>query len=173
MTKHETSAWRRAAVFCFVLVACVSCDHVSKRAAEALLVRSGGLSLAGDTVQFRLASNPGAFLSLGAELPEPVRQVLLMGLVPLLMALVCLYFATSVRASRAQWLALALLSGGGIGNWLDRVLHDGAVTDFVSIGLGSLRTGIFNLADLAVVAGVCILLVFRGHAGEEPPAQAR
>ena len=80
----------------------------------------------------------------------------------------CLDFATSLRASRAQWLALALVSGGGIGNWLDRVLHDGAVTDFVSIGVGSLRTGVFNLADLAVVAGVCLLLVSTGHAAEEP-----
>ena len=164
---------RRWQAFFFVLATCVGCDHASKRAAEALLAGSAGLALAGDTVQFRIASNPGAFLSLGAELPEPVRQVFLLGLVPFLIALVCLYFATSVRASRAQWLALALLSGGGIGNWLDRVLHAGAVTDVVSIGLGSFRTGVFNLADLAVVAGVCILLVSTGHGVEEPPAPAR
>ena len=102
-----------------------------------------------------------------------MRQVLLLGLVPLLLATRVLGFAASLRASRAQWLALALLSGGGIGNWLDRVLHDGAVTDFVSVGLGGLRTGVFNLADLAVVAGVCSLIVFKGHAAPEPPAQAR
>lgn len=166
MKKHETPAWRRAAVFACVLATCVGCDHASKRAAEALLAGSAGLSLAGDTIQFQLASNPGAFMSLGAQLPEPVRQVLLLGLVPLLLALVCLGFATSLRASRAQWLALALVCGGGIGNWLDRVLHDGAVTDFVSIGVGSLRTGIFNLADLAVVAGVCLLLLSTGRETE-------
>jgi len=164
---------RRWQAFCFVLATCVGCDHASKRAAEALLAGSAGLALAGDTVQFRLASNPGAFLSLGADLPEPVRQVLLLGLVPLLIGLVCLTFATSVRASRSQWFALALVSGGGIGNWLDRVLHGGAVTDFVSIGLGSLRTGVFNLADLAVVAGACLLLVSTRHAADEPPAHSR
>jgi signal peptidase II len=145
-----------------VLAACVGCDHASKRAAEALLAGTGGLGLAGDTIQFQLAANPGAFMSLGAGLPEPVRQVLLLGLVPLLLAIVCFGFAHSLRTSRAQWLALALVAGGGIGNWLDRVLHDGLVTDFVSIGFGGLRTGIFNLADLAVVAGVCLLLATTG-----------
>jgi signal peptidase II len=32
------------------------------------------------------------------------------------------------------------------------------VTDFVSVGFGPLRTGIFNLADLAVIAGILWLL---------------
>jgi len=148
--------------FLFVLASCVGCDHASKRVAEALLAGGGGLALVGDTIQFQLAENPGAFMSLGAGLPEPVRQILLLGLVPLLLAVVCFSFARLRRTSRAQWLALALIAGGGIGNWLDRVLHDGTVTDFVSIGLGGLRTGIFNLADLAVVAGVCLLLVTTG-----------
>ena len=146
-------------VFAFVLISCVGCDHASKRVAESWLAGSGGLALAGDTVQFQLASNPGAFLSVGANLPEPVRQLLLLGLVPLLIACVLRYFAKHVLVTRAQALALALLAGGGLGNWLDRVLNDGNVTDFVSIGLGGLRTGIFNLADLAVVAGVGILLL--------------
>ena len=55
--------------------------------------------------------------------------------------------------------ALGILAGGGLGNWLDRVLHDGHVTDFVSLGVGQLRTGIFNVADLSVVAGVAVLLL--------------
>ena len=48
--------------------------------------------------------------------------------------------------------------GGGVGNWIDRVLHAGVVTDFVRIGLGPLRTGIFNVADVAVMAGAGILI---------------
>ena len=92
-----------------------------------------------------------------------MRHLLLLGLVP---AVARDRVPQLSRArgglSRAQWLALALVAGGGIGNWLDRVLHDGTVTDFVSVGLGGLRTGIFNLADLAVVAGVCVLLLTTG-----------
>lgn len=150
---------RQWQAFVFVLISCVGCDHASKRVAESWLAGSGGLALAGDTVQFQLATNPGAFLSLGAALPEPVRQLLLLVMVPLLIGFVCLFFARHARVTRPQWIALALVAGGGLGNWLDRVLHDGAVTDFVSLGFGPLRTGIFNLADLAVVAGAGILVL--------------
>ena len=84
-------------------------------------------------------------------------------MVPLLIAFVCLYFARSARASRSQLAALAVLCGGGLGNWLDRVLHDGAVTDFVSLGFGHFRTGIFNLADLAIIAGIFWLIAATRH----------
>jgi signal peptidase II len=145
-------------IFLLAVLACVGCDHATKQAAVTLMAESGSLDLAGGLLRFQLASNPGAFLSVGAELPEPVRRFLLLGCVPLLIAGVCLYFVRFGERSRAQLVALGILAGGGLGNWLDRLLHDGTVTDFVSLGVGQLRTGIFNLADLAVVAGVCWLL---------------
>lgn len=157
--------------FAFVLIGCVGCDHATKRVAESWLAGTGGIELAGDAVRFQIASNPGAFLGLGAGLPEPVREFLLLVGVPLLIALVCWHFARHVSLSFAQGLALALVAGGGIGNWLDRVLHDGSVTDFVSVGLFGLRTGIFNLADVAVVAGVAVLLV--SSWGSSPDADRR
>jgi lipoprotein signal peptidase len=65
---------------------------------------------------------------------------------------------------RPQVVALTLLAASGLGNLIDRVLHDGAVTDFLNIGIGPLRTGIFNVADIAGVLGVVVLLLFRGTA---------
>ena len=159
-------------VFALALVGCVGCDHASKRAAEAWLSGTGGLAFAGDVVQFQLASNPGAFLSLGAGLPEPVRHGLLLGMVPLLIAGVCLAFAWRAQLTRAQALALACVAGGGLGNWLDRVLNDGSVTDFVSLGVGGMRTGIFNLADLAVVGGVGMLLWITRAQAPAPAAES-
>ena len=144
--------------FLLALLACVGCDHATKQAAVRLMAESGSLDLAGGILRFQLASNPGAFLSVGAALPDALRSFLLLGCVPLLIAGVCLYFARFSEKSRAQLVALGILAGGGLGNWLDRLLHDGTVTDFVSLGVGRLRTGIFNLADLAVVAGICWLL---------------
>ncbi|HEY8154781.1 MAG TPA: signal peptidase II [Myxococcota bacterium] len=158
--------------FSVILLACVGCDHASKQAAVSLLADSAALDLAGGMLRFQLASNPGAFLSLGAELPEGLRSFLLLGLVPILIAAVCLFFARSAGTSRVQLAALAVLAGGGIGNWLDRVLHDGAVTDFVSIGIGGLRTGIFNLADLAVVVGIFWLLPATRRPEPPDPSQA-
>jgi signal peptidase II len=148
----------RLLVFAFVLVACVGCDHAAKQAAEQWLGHGGGVSLLAGVVQLELVANPGAFLSLGAGLPEALRHVVLIGLAPLVLALVSWWVWRSPGASRAHAVALGLVAGGGLANWLDRVIDDGAVTDFVSLGLGALRTGIFNLADVAIVAGVLLLL---------------
>ena len=50
-----------------------------------------------------------------------------------------------------------MLIGGAIGNALDRLLH-GAVADFVLLHWGSFNWYIFNVADVAIVAGVALLL---------------
>lgn len=144
--------------FAFVLLASVGCDHAAKHAAEQWLAGSAGVSLLGGVVRFELVANPGAFLSLGARLPEALREALLVGLVPVLLAGVGWAVLRAPGATRAQVGAFALVAGGGLANWLDRLANDGAVTDFVSLGLGSLRTGIFNVADLAIVAGLFWLL---------------
>lgn len=151
---------RRISLISFLLVAlaCVGCDHAAKHAAGVLLAQGASVSLIGDAVRFELAANHGAFLELGAGLPEPLRHALLIGMVPVLLAGLCIWLFRSGFRSRRDAAALGLLAGGGLGNWLDRVLHDGAVTDFVSLGLGGLRTGIFNVADLAVVAGALLLI---------------
>lgn len=156
--------------FCLLLVACIGCDHASKQAAASLLADAPAFALAGDAVRFELVSNPGAFLSIGAGLPEPLRHALLIGMVPLMITLVCLGFARAARHSRLLLVGLALLAGGGFGNWIDRLMNGGAVTDFVSVGLGSLRTGIFNFADLAVIAGVGLVVLATRPRDEEAPA---
>ena len=51
------------------------------------------------------------------------------------------------------WLPAGLLLGGALGNLADRV-RDGAVTDFISLPLWPT----FNLADVAIVIGVLLLL---------------
>ena len=154
-------------IFTLVLAACVGCDHASKRVAESLLAGAPTLSFAWDAVRFELVSNPGAFLSLGAELPEALRMLILIGLVPVVLTLVCAYVLRDAPSSPLTIAALGLVAGGGLGNWIDRLLNAGAVTDFVSLGVGPLRTGIFNLADLAVVAGTILLLLSLRRAADE------
>ncbi|MFI5317250.1 MAG: signal peptidase II [Myxococcota bacterium] len=149
----------RLTTFAIVLAACIGCDQAAKQAAGALLGGGERVALLGDAVRFELVSNPGAFLSLGAGLPEALRSTLLIGLVPVLLGCVLFGFVWRAQATRGELVAVALVIGGGIGNWLDRLTHGGAVTDFVSVGLGPLRTGIFNLADVAVMVGVALLLL--------------
>lgn len=44
--------------------------------------------------------------------------------------------------------------GGGVGNLIDRIFNEGRVIDFMNIGVGSLCTGVFNVADIAISFGV-------------------
>jgi len=159
----------RFIVVMLTLSCCVGCDQVSKSAARSLLHAGVTESLLSDSLRLQLTQNPGSFLSLGASLPEQLRFSLFTGAVAvILVGLVCAaLFARQL--STARFVALALVAGGGVSNLIDRLLYDGRVTDFLNVGIGSLRTGIFNLADMAILAGA-LLLVLKMRAGTSTPA---
>jgi signal peptidase II len=62
---------------------------------------------------------------------------------------------TLLRSRWSLWrsLGLALFIAGGVSNWVDRVVS-GSVVDFMNVGVGWLRTGIFNFADVAIMLGI-------------------
>lgn len=53
--------------------------------------------------------------------------------------------------------AIGLILGGALGNAFDRAVY-GAVADFFSFHIGNFNWYIFNLADVAIVAGVGLLV---------------
>ncbi len=55
---------------------------------------------------------------------------------------------------RGMWVAVGLLAGGALGNLIDRV-SSGAVTDYIEIG----PWPPFNLADVAITAGVLLMVL--------------
>ena len=105
-----------------------------------------------------LAWNPG--ISFGWFQSEtPAAQILLM----VIKAAAVIALAIWMARSRT-WLAtvsLGLIIGGAIGNGIDRFAY-GAVVDFAllhaEIGGKTFNWYIFNLADVAIVAGVAALL---------------
>lgn len=54
--------------------------------------------------------------------------------------------------------AWSLVLSGGLGNLVDRIINDGRMIDVMNIGIGSLRTGIFNVADVYITVGVVVLV---------------
>ena len=63
----------------------------------------------------------------------------------------------------AHTIALSLFLAGGFSNWFDR-LNDGRVIDFLNVGIGGLRTGIFNVADVAIMVGAALFLIAESRA---------
>jgi signal peptidase II len=69
-------------------------------------------------------------------------------------------------------LGLVLFVAGGSSNWLDRATR-GSVVDFLNVGIGSLRSGVFNVADVAIMLGATLLVVgaFRTRGPAPPPSR--
>ena len=74
-----------------------------------------------------------------------------------LAAIVALVYWLAQLQQRLPALSLGLIIGGAAGNVIDRIRF-GAVADFFSFHIGSFHWYIFNLADVAIVAGVAGLL---------------
>lgn len=137
--------------------ATVGCDRVTKHIATSVLEGAPARSYLGDTVRLVYAENTGGFLSLGAGLPDGARTAVFTIATGLFM------LALVVVALRGRWsglrlTALVLFIAGGASNWIDRALR-GSVVDFLNAGIGALRTGVFNVADMAIMLGAVLFLV--------------
>jgi signal peptidase II len=141
------------------LFCCVGCDQVSKSAARALLTVGAAKSFFAGSLRLQLVENPGSFLSLGASLPPPLRFALFTAAVAALVLGLLAVALFARRLRRPRVVALALVAGGGVSNLIDRLIFDGRVTDFLNVGVGSLRTGIFNVADMAILAGALLMIL--------------
>ncbi len=149
---------KRLLLILLVLVACVGCDQSTKSIAEARLPRIRPLSLLSDTLRLQVAHNEGSFLSLGASAPKAWRLATLrIGVSAMLLALLAYALLVESRPAPRFVFALALVLAGGASNLIDRFTNDGYVVDFINVGIGPVRTGIFNVADIAITAGVLLL----------------
>ena len=138
-------------------------DHATKWAAIAFLKDGYPVySWLGDLFRLQYAENTGAFLSLGSTLSDFWRAWVMIGVNSLILLGVFLFLLLARFPGALAPSALSLVLAGGVGNLIDRVFRDGRVVDFMNMGVSagdfSLRTGIFNVADLAIVAGVMLLV---------------
>lgn len=150
----------RLGLVVLILISCTSCDQMTKTIAKESLASSSPISLLGDSIRIEYTENLGAILGLGANLPGQVRFLFFVVFVSLILAVTLAFAVNTHRFSLIPLIGLSLVAAGGIGNLLSRLFNNGAVIDFIRLGIGPLRTGIFNLADLATVTGVVTFLLF-------------
>lgn len=152
-------------IWLFILISavCISCDRVTKGLAKEHLKFEAPKSYFNNFFRLEYVENTGAALSLGDDLPQPYSFILLSLLPVLFMGGLTVYVIRNIRLlDRLKVFSFSLIIAGGLGNIIDRVLYDRHVTDFMNMGIGSLRTGIFNVADICVTAGaIGLLLSFR------------
>ena len=159
---------KRLAMIFLLLFVCVGCDQSTKYAAKHFLEGQPTFSYMGDIFRLSYAENTGAFLSFGAGMPEKLRYALLVVLVSIFLIGFLLFVIRNKMLNSLAVSASALIIGGGLSNLIDRIINKGSVIDFMNIGFGSIRTGIFNVADLAITAGVLMFAAFytkKSHRG--------
>lgn len=140
-----------------VLAACVGCDQATKRLAEFALKYTPPMSFLGNTFRLEYAENAGAFLGMGANLPDWQRWVLLTLVSSIILVALALFVCFKRDLRPLDITGYALILAGGLSNMIDRVLA-GVVIDFLNVGIGGLRTGIFNIADMAIMGGLFLVI---------------
>jgi signal peptidase II len=140
-----------------IMFSTVGCDQITKAVAKEILQFSEPLVFLKGTFWLIYSENSGAFMSLGSELSDGLRFFLFTVLVGIFLSVAAIYL---LRKTIDLWstVAYALLIGGGIGNLIDRMTN-GQVVDFMHLGIGDIRTGIFNMADVFILSAVAILFV--------------
>ncbi len=148
----------------------IGLDQWTKVLAERSLAGRGTIRVLGDFVVLVFAQNTGAFLSLGAGLPEALRVIALIVIPSLLLLAATLYLCVWYKPSLKSLAIACLLAAGGFGNIIDRIFK-GQVTDFLNFGIGRLRTGVMNVADLYILALVIILAIGMLSEGKKEKAE--
>ncbi|MEM9836226.1 MAG: signal peptidase II [Bacteroidota bacterium] len=140
-----------------IIVVTVGLDQWTKKLAVDKLQNAADQEIFGELFRLTFAKNRGAFLSLGSELSEGLRSVLLNWMPAALLVALFIYLLRDKQINKWQIFGLACIVGGGLSNIVDRILF-GYVVDFMHMKAGSLQTGIFNIADVAIMIGMGIML---------------
>ena len=156
-TTHASRHWFRLVAFLLITVTCVGCDQYVKGLAKSEREGREPIEYLSGFVRLQYAENTGAFLGLGDDMSPELRFWLLGVGTAVILGLVVFWVLRS-GARTPVFVACALICAGGIGNLIDR-LSVGFVIDFVSLGAGGIRTGIFNVADVAITGGAIYLFL--------------
>ncbi|WP_067144804.1 signal peptidase II [Pseudotamlana agarivorans] len=156
---------KRSIYIFLVIFLTIAADQISKVIVRATIVGRTDtqpgerIPIIGDYFTLMNVENTGAFLGMGSDLNPTLRIILLLILPIVVLGLVLRHILKDKTLDNWSLFAFASIIGGGIANVYDRIVY-GSVTDFLFIDLGGVfKTGIFNLADMSVSAGMIILLL--------------
>lgn len=151
---------KKRPLFIIVLIAInIALDQISKFWVRANVEKFSESSIIGDIFTLHNIENTGAFLGMGSDLSPTLRLILLLILPAVVLGGVLYHIFKEKTMDKFSLVAFCCIIGGGLANVYDRIVY-GSVTDFLHLDFGgSLRTGIFNIADVSVSTGMIMILV--------------
>src|SRR5580765_2141952 len=147
----------RIALILLIITVNIGCDQFSKKIVKRSVLPYETIHVLNDHLTVTRVENSGAFLSAGDSMSKASKQIFLtlIPIVTMIFGLVYLFFKP---VSGNMLVGLCFVIGGGVGNLFDRILY-GSVTDFLSLKFEIFETGIFNMADVSIMAGMSIVLL--------------
>lgn len=146
----------KALVYCLIVGGSVALDQITKYVVTRTLVLYSPVQVFGDYVRLTYIHNPGA--AFGLYLGEHSRLIFLT-LTAVAVVTLFLWYRATPLSDRLRLVAISTVTGGAIGNLIDRVHSRMGVIDFLDVGLGNFRWPVFNVADIAVTLGAALLAI--------------
>lgn len=148
----------RTAGIILIIAFNIAIDQISKVLVRANFEYGEIKQLIGDTFIMQYVENEGAFLGMGSDMNPTLKLIVLLILPTVVLGYLIYYIIKNKSLDKLSLIALCSIAGGGIANVFDRIVF-GSVTDFFYIHFNdTIRTGIFNVADMSVTFGILVLL---------------
>ena len=150
---------KRTLLIIVLIIVNIALDQISKVWVRASVEKGSQSEIIGDFFTLHNVENTGAFLGMGSDLNPTLKLIFLLILPVIVLGFVVRYILKDKSLDKLSLIAFSCIVGGGLANVYDRFVY-GSVTDFFHINFGGvLRTGIFNVADMSVTAGMIMLVI--------------
>jgi signal peptidase II len=149
-------ARKKTVLYLSLTLGLIAIDQITKFIVERSLRLYDPVPVLGDFFRLTYIFNRGA--AFGIHLGEWSR--IAFSILPVVAA-VLLYtmYRQTPWSDRWRLVAIALVTGGAIGNLIDRIRSSRGVVDFFDVGFGNVRWPVFNVADIGVTIGALLLAV--------------
>jgi signal peptidase II len=147
----------RIVLILLIITVNIGCDQFSKKIVKRSVLPYETIHVLNDHLTVTRVENSGAFLSAGDSMSKASKQIFLT-LIPVIAMVLGLVYLFLKPVSGNMLVGLCFVIGGGVGNLFDRILY-GSVTDFLYLKFGIFQTGIFNMADVSIMAGMSVILL--------------
>ncbi|HYH79988.1 MAG TPA: signal peptidase II [Longimicrobium sp.] len=153
-TTPADEARRKILLYVCTVGGVIALDQLTKSIVLKSLRPYTPIEVWGDFFRLTFIYNTGA--AFGLHLGELSRWVF-MGLAAVAVVVLWFMFRGTPWRDRTRLMAIASVTGGAIGNVIDRIRSSRGVIDFLDFGMGDVRWPVFNVADIAVTVGALLL----------------
>ncbi len=146
----------------FIILICISfvvigIDQLTKTYIHTQMQLHESKIIVENFFNFTYVRNFGAAFGFLAQLPLVFRDLFFLSMPPLACGLITYILLTLKNQQTEQMVALSFIFGGALGNYIDR-LHYRYVVDFLDFHINKYSWPAFNVADMAIVFGVGLLI---------------